>query len=256
MLISSIRELLTGNPTYHARSPWRPVPAVVATVIIIVVAGFLATALIGSLEFSPSLPVTYPDILPLDRERIWRMAVWLLAMQTIIVLLVLAASSMFGGRVAEVLVLDTRVPGRLFLAAVVIMFLAQAVYNAIVLPFAHETVVDDVRPLVEPLESDAFWVFALALVVGAPVSEEILFRGFLLSALAQSRLGFFGAAMVTTLAWTILHAGYSGIGLIEVFLAGLLFSWLLWRTGSLWVPLVCHGIYNGVVTIAILVLPL
>ncbi len=228
----------------------------VATVIIIVVAGFLATALIGSLEFSPSLPVTYPDILPLDRERIWRMAVWLLAMQTIIVLLVLAASSMFGGRVAEVLVLDTRVPGRLFLAAVVIMFLAQAVYNAIVLPFAHETVVDDVRPLVEPLESDAFWVFALALVVGAPVSEEILFRGFLLSALAQSRLGFFGAAMVTTLAWTILHAGYSGIGLIEVFLAGLLFSWLLWRTGSLWVPLVCHGIYNGVVTIAILVLPL
>ena len=130
MLISSIRELLTGNPTYHARSPWRPVPAVVATVIIIVVAGFLATALIGSLEFSPSLPVTYPDILPLDRERIWRMAVWLLAMQTIIVLLVLAASSMFGGRVAEVLVLDTRVPGRLFLAAVVIMFLAQAVYNA------------------------------------------------------------------------------------------------------------------------------
>jgi len=229
---------------------------VVATVIIIVVAGFLATALIGSLEFSPSLPVTYPDILPLDRERIWRMAVWLLAMQTIIVLLVLAASSMFGGRVAEVLVLDTRVPGRLFLAAVVIMFLAQAVYNAIVLPFAHETVVDDVRPLVEPLESDAFWVFALALVVGAPVSEEILFRGFLLSALAQSRLGFFGAAMVTTLAWTVLHAGYSGIGLIEVFLAGLLFSWLLWRTGSLWVPLVCHGIYNGVVTIAILVLPL
>ena len=228
----------------------------VATVIIIVVAGFLATALIGSLEFSPSLPVTYPDILPLDRERIWRMAVWLLAMQTIIVLLVLAASSMFGGRVAEVLVLDTRVPGRLFLAAVVIMFLAQAVYNAIVLPFAHETVVDDVRPLVEPLESDAFWVFALALVVGAPVSEEILFRGFLLSALAQSRLGFFGAAMVTTLAWTVLHAGYSGIGLIEVFLAGLLFSWLLWRTGSLWVPLVCHGIYNGVVTIAILVLPL
>jgi len=256
LLISSIRELLTGNPTYHARSPWRPVPAVVATVIIIVVAGFLATALIGSLEFSPSLPVTYPDILPLDRERIWRMAVWLLAMQTIIVLLVLAASSMFGGRVAEVLVLDTRVPGRLFLAAVVIMFLAQAVYNAIVLPFAHETVVDDVRPLVEPLESDAFWVFALALVVGAPVSEEILFRGFLLSALAQSRLGFFGAAMVTTLAWTVLHAGYSGIGLIEVFLAGLLFSWLLWRTGSLWVPLVCHGIYNGVVTIAILVLPL
>jgi len=256
LLISSIRELLTGNPTYHARSPWRPVPAVVATVIIIVVAGFLATALIGSLEFSPSLPVTYPDILPLDRERIWRMAVWLLAMQTIIVLLVLAASSMFGGRVAEVLVLDTRVPGRLFLAAVVIMFLAQAVYNAIVLPFAHETVVDDVRPLAEPLESDAFWVFALALVVGAPVSEEILFRGFLLSALAQSRLGFFGAAMVTTLAWTILHAGYSGIGLIEVFLAGLLFSWLLWRTGSLWVPLVCHGIYNGVVTIAILVLPL
>ena len=91
----------------------------------------------------------------------------------------------------------------------------------------------------------------LAIVVGAPLSEELLFRGFLLSALAQSRLGYFGAALLTTLGWTVLHAGYSGLGLIEVFLAGLLFSWLLWRTGNLWVPIACHAFYNGIVLFAI-----
>jgi len=256
LLISAVRELLTGPPAYHARSPWRPVLAAVAVFVIIVVAGFVATALVGTLEFSPAIPVAYPDIVSADESRIWRMAVWLLAMQTVIVLLVLGAAGMLGGRTAEVLALDIKIPSRLFLAAIVVMFLAQVVYNAIVLPFAHETVVDDVRPLMEPLQSDAFWLFALALVVGAPLSEELLFRGFMLSALTRSRLGFFGGALVTTLAWTVLHAGYSGLGLVEVFLAGLLFSWLLWRTGSLWVPLVCHAIYNGVVTLAILILPL
>lgn len=253
LLTSAIRELLTGPPAYHARSPWRPVLAVLAAFAIMVIAGLVATTLVGTLELAPALPFPSPDVIARDEGRIWRMAVWLLGMQTAIVLLVLGAAGLFGGSRADVLALNQSTPVRLFVAAIVVMLAAQVIYNVIVLPFAHQTMVEDVQPLIEPLRSDAFWLFALAIVVGAPLSEELLFRGFLLSALAQSRLGYFGAALLTTLGWTVLHAGYSGLGLFEVFLAGLLFSWLLWRTGNLWVPVVCHAFYNGVVLFAIVV---
>jgi len=167
------------------------------------------------------------------------------------VLLVRLPAGLSGEKTVEVLAFNKTTPARLYVAAILVMLAAQVIYNAIVLPFAHQTMVEDVQPLIEPLQSDAFWLFGLAIVVGAPLSEELLFRGFLLSALAQSRLGYFGAALLTTLGWTVLHAGYSGLGLIEVFLAGLLFSWLLWRTGNLWVPIACHAFYNGIVLFAI-----
>ena len=82
------------------------------------------------------------------------------------------------------------------------------------------------------------------------------FRGFLQSALAQTRLGFWGAALITNTAWTALHAGYTLTGLVDVFVAGLLFSWVLWRSGSLWVPIVCHAFYNGLIFAVLWVLPL
>ncbi len=255
MLISAIRELLTGPPAYHARSPWRPVSAVAAAVIIVAIAAAVATYLVGTLQLAPPIAIR-TDLIPADEGRIWRMAVWLLGMQVSIVALVLAAAGMFGGRRDEVLAFNRHTPGRIFVAAVIVMLLAQVAYNLVVLPFARDTMVQDVQPMLEPLQSDSFWLFALAIVVGAPLSEELLFRGFLLSALAQSRLGFLGAALLTTLGWTVLHAGYSGVGLVEVFLAGLLFSWLLWKSGNLWVPLICHGFYNGIVLLAIVVLPL
>lgn len=244
-----------GPPAYHARSPWRPALAVAAAFAIIGIAAMLATALVGTLKLSPPMTLPRMDAIPPEEGKVWVMSVWLLGLQSAIVALVIVAAGMFGGRPAEVLALDQSTPTRLYVAAIVLMFVVQVVYNAIVLPFARDTVFEDVRPYIEPLRSDAFWLFALAIVVGAPLSEELLFRGFLLSALARTRLGYFGAALLTTLGWTILHAGYSGLGLVEVFLAGLFFSWLLWRTGNLLVPLICHAFYNAVVLIALLFLP-
>ena len=76
------------------------------------------------------------------------------------------------------------------------------------------------------------------------------------SALARSRLGFAGGAVVTTSLWTALHAGYSIAGILEVFTIGLFFSWLLWRTGSLRVPLFCHALYNSLIVLVLRHVPL
>lgn len=254
-LIAATRELLTGQPAYGARSPWRPLLAVAAALAILGVGAFVATALVAELSMAPAFPLPQPESMLPSENRIWVMGIWLAGMQTSIVILVTFAAGLFGGDRADVLALNRRTPARIFVAAVAVMFVLQVVYHMIVLPFAHERAMEDVEHFVEPLRSDAFWLFALTIVVGAPLSEELLFRGFLLSSLSQTRLGYMGAALVTTLGWTVLHAGYSGLGLVEVFLAGLFFSWLLWRTGNLMVPLVCHAFYNGVVLVALLFVP-
>jgi len=50
------------------------------------------------------------------------------------------------------------------------------------------------------------------------------------------------------------RAGYSIAGLVEVSLIGLLFSWLLWRTGSLRVPIFCHALYNTLIVVVLVVM--
>ena len=84
----------------------------------------------------------------------------------------------------------------------------------------------------------------VALVL-APVWEELAFRGFLQSALAKSRLGFWPAALVSNTIWTALHFGYSAAGLASVFLAGLMLFWLVWRTGSVRIAIVAHMVANA-----------
>lgn len=96
------------------------------------------------------------------------------------------------------------------------------------------------------------WVIG-AIAIGAPVSEELLFRGLLLPALAATRLGFVPAAVLSTLAWAGLHFTYSWAGLAEVALAGLVLCWAWRRSGSLWVPIACHAVYNGTILLALLV---
>jgi membrane protease YdiL (CAAX protease family) len=44
--------------------------------------------------------------------------------------------------------------------------------------------------------------------------------------------------------------------LVEVFIAGLFFCWVLWRTGSLWVPIACHTLYNSSILFFLWMIPL
>jgi len=78
----------------------------------------------------------------------------------------------------------------------------------------------------------------------APVSEELLFRGFLLPALAQSRLGFWGGAILTDALWTGLHAAQGNLAMVSHFLTGLMLSFLLWRTGSIRTVIFGHALSN------------
>jgi membrane protease YdiL (CAAX protease family) len=114
-----------------------------------------------------------------------------------------------------------------------------------------EAVLHDLRPFQELLHGNTFWLMLLVIGVGAPLSEEMLFRGFMFSGLAKAKLGVGGAAVLTSVLWTLMHFGYSIFGLIEVLSIGFYFSWLLVRTGSLWVTMFCHGVYNTVMALGL-----
>jgi len=135
--------------------------------------------------------------------------------------------------------------GVTFLYAVLAMAVLLGSFNAFVYWLKADNMLDDMLPYLQLLRGEGWWIAALAIGAGAPIMEELIFRGFLLSALAKSRLGFWPAAVAATSAWTMLHWGYSATGLAEVFLVGLYFSWLVWRTGSLWPAIACHALYNS-----------
>jgi membrane protease YdiL (CAAX protease family) len=104
----------------------------------------------------------------------------------------------------------------------------------------------DTRWLMDGLKGPAGWGVAFIAVGLAPLWEELTFRGFLLSALAKSPLGYWPAALICTGLWTLLHWSYSVAGLTSVFVAGLMLSWMMRRLGSMRVVVVAHALANVV----------
>ncbi|MEM7747714.1 MAG: type II CAAX endopeptidase family protein [Pseudomonadota bacterium] len=178
--------------------------------------------------------------------------------QVLSVLLLLAfVLSQFSGQVIFTLALQPPYASlRQIVSTVVLVMAVLAGLSWISFNFFWSEVQQDLGLFKRLLESGDLLLPVLVLCIGAPLSEELLFRGYLFGRLSQSWLGPLGATLLTTLGWTLLHGGYSIIGLIQVFVAGLLFTWALWRTGSLWVPLCMHAIYNAVVLSIIKSLPL
>ena len=63
----------------------------------------------------------------------------------------------------------------------------------------------DILPALAMARSPAWWMMGLVAIVGAPISEELIFRGFLFSAIAKSRAGILGAALITSPLWAVIH---------------------------------------------------
>ena len=136
--------------------------------------------------------------------------------------------------------------GKDFLAAFGACLGATTLYNGVrEFGLGHDVLADLLQ--LAPFFRIPLWPLSFAAIaVLAPIAEELLFRGILLPALARSRLGFWGAAVVSTMLWTVLHFTYSIAGLLLVFLLGMIFSWLFARTGSLRVPIFAHMANNAI----------
>jgi membrane protease YdiL (CAAX protease family) len=95
-------------------------------------------------------------------------------------------------------------------------------------------------------EAGPWAVFALAcaIVVAAPLTEEIAFRGFLYRGWAASPLGPAGTIALTSAIWTVMHIQYETFFLVQIFGLGLVFGWLRWRSGSTLLTIWLHVLVN------------
>ncbi|MDE2384288.1 MAG: CPBP family intramembrane metalloprotease [Alphaproteobacteria bacterium] len=89
-------------------------------------------------------------------------------------------------------------------------------------------------------------------IIGAPVMEEILFRGALFAGLVQSPVGRPGAVLITAALWAAAHGGAAPVSyLVVLFTMGLVLGLLLLRFGSLWVTIACHTAWNTLASLAV-----
>ena len=109
--------------------------------------------------------------------------------------------------------------------------------------FGHSPIPPVMESIIETTRYTILLWFAL--VIAAPVFEEVLFRGFLYEGLRRTRMGAGGTIVVTTLLWTLLHvAQYDLYFLTLIALIGILLGIARERTGSLYVPLAIHAVNN------------
>lgn len=94
-------------------------------------------------------------------------------------------------------------------------------------------------------------LMAVLILIAAPLTEEVFFRGFLLQGLAR-RLSFWPAAVVTSAIFALAHVWWQLY--LPIFVLGLAFAWLFWRTGSLWAPIAAHATINATSLFVALVL--
>jgi membrane protease YdiL (CAAX protease family) len=108
------------------------------------------------------------------------------------------------------------------------------------------------RPVVPPVMIDVYrssWppLLLLTLVVGAPLGEETLMRGFLFKGIA-SAWGPAAAIVLSALAWASLHIQYDPYEIAVIGLSGLYLGLVRYKTGSLPLLMALHALSNAVAT--------
>ena len=107
--------------------------------------------------------------------------------------------------------------------------------------------------LVTPFQVEAYrsakeagWLFWLlvAIVVFAPIGEEIAFRGFLYRGLARPGYELY-AIVAIAVAWAAMHIQYDWIGIFQVFAIGVLLGWIRWASESTLLPILMHMLINA-----------
>jgi membrane protease YdiL (CAAX protease family) len=184
----------------------------------------------------------------------------MLAMQIMTVAVAFLAASRRGYRAAEVLALRAPRSNWAYVwGPVLVLTVAIAVGNLLYY-FMPADNMQDMQLWLPLVNSEYWWLVFIVAAIGAPLSEEVWFRGFLIPSFARTFSGN-GPGRVAEPAWVtavapimiaaVLSAGlfalahvYSIQGAITVLALGLALSFILWRSGSLWAAIFAHGIYN------------
>ena len=94
-------------------------------------------------------------------------------------------------------------------------------------------------------------LLVIALVVAAPIFEEMFFRGFMLIGFRRSWMGAVFSVIVTSALWAAIHLQYDFWTIVMIFFMGLFLGAARLKTGSIYLPIVMHAISNLIATIQV-----
>ena len=83
-----------------------------------------------------------------------------------------------------------------------------------------------------------------ALIVVAPVGEELLFRGFLFRGFVREPRDALPGILAISLIWSLLHVQYDWFVIAQLFVIGALFGFARWRSGSTTLVILLHMLLN------------
>jgi len=108
---------------------------------------------------------------------------------------------------------------------------------------AHGTLRQIADP--EMMRHVGWWLTILVVTIGAPITEEIVFRGFLQTGLARATRSHGLGILVSTVLFVLVHVGIADWqAMLPLAALSLGMGYAYARTGTIWVPIVVHALFN------------
>jgi hypothetical protein len=240
------------RPGPGERGPWGPVASVVITIILLaastvpVVAGAALTARFTQSPEETLSPARAGEALANDG--------FLLAISAILGALFTVPLTMLAARVRR----GPKVPDYLALSPVrlgevlkwLLITLGIIAVSDLLALLLRSKIVPDM--LIQQYRTARFVpLYFAAIVLAAPVYEELLFRGFAFRGLLDSRAGAIGAVMITSFIWSIGHLQYDIAHILNLFVFGVVIGLARLTTGSVYPSVLIHATMNFVAFVEI-----
>jgi membrane protease YdiL (CAAX protease family) len=139
------------------------------------------------------------------------------------------------------------------LAGIVGLFMA-AIVAVITTLFVGEftsLAAEAAEELVDSASFASLFIFAVMLMVGAPIAEELAFRGLLFGALQRRGVGAAWTIIITAVIFAGFH--FEPTRFFVLLAPGLVFGFVRWKTGSLGAAMVAHGVNNAPAAVFLLI---
>jgi len=142
-----------------------------------------------------------------------------------------------------------RFPPVLYLAAAPFLMLATTLWHLLLEKgFGMEIELQEPMQLIAQGRSWLKLFYILMAIVAAPLFEELIFRGLLFPYLVK-RAGLAGGTVLVSVLFALMHFHLPSF--VPLFLLSAALCLAYWRTGSLWVNIGTHAIFNAVSILAL-----
>jgi membrane protease YdiL (CAAX protease family) len=96
----------------------------------------------------------------------------------------------------------------------------------------------------QPDSAMGFIFLFLAVVIMAPIGEEMVFRGFLQKFLEEYWKDITRAILISSLIFAMIH--FNPYWTIQIYLLGIILGFLSWKTKSIIHSIILHSLNNGI----------